>query len=256
MSAIELLARLDAMGVELIAEDGRLRVSAARGSLDDTLRQDIAAHKSELMALLAGRKRHEAPMRVSRAGTLPLSFFQERLWVLQRLDPQNTAYLLEAHWHAPSGVDAAQLQAAVARVHARHEGLHVAFTEEGGEPRARVVEVPPVALHDLSALDPVEQKRCFAADIERAVHTPIDLARDPVARFAVYRLREGVSAVMLCAHHIALDAWSIQLVMREIAAELQSDRAASIQPNDLQYADYADWQRRTQNPLAIAGEHD
>jgi len=105
LNAQELLDRLDALGIELQAQDGRLRVSAARGSLDDALKQAIGEHKAELLTLLAARTPGHLPAlpHLPADGPLPLSLFQERLWILQQLEPQNTTYLLSASWRAPAG---------------------------------------------------------------------------------------------------------------------------------------------------------
>ena len=152
MNARELLHRLEGLGVDLEVAEGRLRVSASRGRLDDGLKADIAAHKAELMALLAERgavahtgqapRADEAPRaRVAHDGLLPLSLFQERLWILQQLEPESTTYLLALAWPVRGEVPREQLLAAVQRVHARHLGLRVHFVQEDGVPGARRVEV-------------------------------------------------------------------------------------------------------------------
>ena len=253
MSARTLLARLDALGVEFLAEDGRLRARATRGQLDDELKQAIAAHKAELIDLLAQRAVAAAPLvRVARDGLLPLSFFQERLWLLQQLEPESTAYLIAAVWQAPQGMATARLVAALDRLQGRHQGLHSVFVEEDGAPRARRVEPPAIECHDLSHLAPHEQRLRVAADIERVVHTPVDLATQ-TARFTTYRFDETTCSVMLSAHHIVVDAWSIGLLMRELARSLAGQYSGTLS-TALQYADYAAWQRQTQDPQAIAAE--
>lgn len=259
MNARELLDRLDALGVELQATDGRLRVSAARGRLGDDLKQAIGEHKPELMALLAERQSHvaEPVATVAPDGPLPLSLFQERLWILQQLEPASTTYLMSAVWRAPDGVSLEHLVAAIERVHARQLGLRVVFVEENGEPWARRVEVPAVRTHDVRHLTPAEQKERIEADRERAVHTPIDLARETPARFEVYTAAGEIRLVLVSAHHIAVDAWSLQVLMGDIARELQAPvEAPAAQAPVLQYADYAAWQRRTNDPGAIASELD
>lgn len=254
MNAQELLDRLDAMGIELLAHEGRLRVSAARGSLDETLKQAIGEHKAELLTLLAARTPGHAPPlpRLPADGPLPLSLFQERLWILQQLEPQNTTYLLSASWRAPAGSSAAQLVAAIRRVHERQLGLRVVFSSDNGNPVARRVEVPEVPTHDLRGFDPLAQRQRVDADIEAAVHTPIDLAREAPVRFEVYILREDLLVVRAAAHHIAVDAWSLQILANDIARELAAP--APIDVPVLQYADYAAWQRRTSDPAVLAAE--
>ena len=104
MTASDLLARLEGLGVKLVAEGDRLRANAAApGILNDELRLEISANKSKLLELLTNRVSSRTPLeRVSREGILPLSSFQERLWIIQTLEPENTAFLLAATWWAPT----------------------------------------------------------------------------------------------------------------------------------------------------------
>lgn len=244
MNARELLAQLEGLGVELTADEGRLRVSAAKGRLDDELKHAIGEHKPELLALLAQRRGPGAgPVAgVAHDGPLPLSPFQERLWILQQLEPDSTTYLMATTWLAPAGATREALVAAIERVHARQLGLRTVFVEEQGKPWGRRVDVPPVRVHDLRHLTPTEQKWQIDADVERVVHTPIDLAHEPPARFEVYATAGDTWVVMVAAHHIVVDAWSLHVLRREVAAELAAPRGESDTPA-LQYADYAAWQR-------------
>ena len=259
MNARELLDRLDAIGVTLDASEGRLRVSAARGRLDDELKHAIGEHKAELLVLLAGRHASsELPVaRVPVDGPLPLSLFQERLWILQQLEPESTTYLLSAIWRAPDGAPLDQLVAAIERVHERQLGLRVRFVQNNGVPQAVRVDVPPVQLHDLRLLTREEQMRRVDADVDRSVHTPIDLSSNAPARFEVYTLAEGMHVVRVAVHHIAVDAWSLQILMREIERELCTPGArAAASPAPLQYADYAAWQRSHHDAKVTSAELD
>lgn len=249
MNVHELLARLEELGVELVADEGRLRVSAARGRLDDALKQAIAEHKPELLTLLSqGRAAKSGPVSaIDHSGLLPLSPFQERLWILQQLEPDSTTYLMATTWMAPAGVSGATLAAAIERVHARQLGLRTVFVEEQGKPWARRADVPPVRMHDLRHLSPIEQKQRVDDDVERAVHTPIDLALETPARFDIYAVAGGAWAVMVAAHHIAVDAWSLHVLRREIASALVDEGGFA---STLQYADYAAWQRQTADTTA------
>ncbi|MBP7566907.1 MAG: amino acid adenylation domain-containing protein [Burkholderiaceae bacterium] len=245
MNARELLAQLEGLGVELTADEGRLRVSAARGRLDDELKHAIGEHKPELLALLAQRRPPAAgPVAsVAHDGPLPLSPFQERLWILQQLEPDSTTYLMATTWLAPLGVSGEALVAAIERVHARQLGLRMVFVEEQGKPWGRRVDVPQVRVHDLRHLTPTEQKWQIDADVERVVHTPIDLTRETPARFEVYATAGDTWVVMVAAHHIAVDAWSLHVLRREITAELAAPGRGQGETPVLQYADYAAWQR-------------
>ena len=92
MSATELLELLGSLGVRLFAEDGRLRADAVRGVLTDELRDAIKAHKSELLSLLTTKTQNTGPALqvLPRTAPLPMSYVQERLWVMSRLEPETT----------------------------------------------------------------------------------------------------------------------------------------------------------------------
>ena len=95
MNAAELHSRLVALGIDIVADSGKLRVSAARGRLTPELQTAIAEHRADLLKMLNGPTAAptpwpEAAPRLPPGAALPLSFFQERLWVLQRLDPTST----------------------------------------------------------------------------------------------------------------------------------------------------------------------
>ena len=251
MNARDLLSRLHSLGVQLEVAEGRLRVSASRGSLDDELKAQIAQHKPELMALLADRAAPEAVQpTVAPEGPLPLSLFQERLWILQQLEPQSTTYLLALRLLLPPERTLEEVIAAAQRVHARHLGLRVVFAQEGETPVARRVDVPPVRVHD-HRHTPAEQGLAeIDAALQRAVHTPIDLAREAPLRFELLDFSPRGFALVISAHHIAVDAWSLQILLRELAEELRTPLPEAAATPRLQYADYAAWQRRQLLPQA------
>jgi hypothetical protein len=117
LSAVALLSQLKSLGVDVVVDEGRLRVSAARGQLTSELKSAIAAQKTELPAHLADNSNGQSAAipRVVREGRLPLSFFQERLWVLQRFQPESTAFNMVSVWPSPAKVDSAHVVAAIKR---------------------------------------------------------------------------------------------------------------------------------------------
>lgn len=115
----------------------------------------------------------------------PLSPEQERLWLLQRLDPDNasyTMYLVRA-LHGP--LDQAALTWALTDVLARHESLRTRFAEEDGVPWA-VVEPGAPGIEWLSL-----RSRQEAADlVSRRANAPFDLEAGPPLQVAVIRLAD------------------------------------------------------------------
>ncbi|WP_443092839.1 amino acid adenylation domain-containing protein [Anaeromyxobacter diazotrophicus] len=185
---------------------------------------------------------------VPRAGPLPLSFAQQRLWFLEQLNPGGAAYHIPEVTRVRGVLELALLAQSVAAVIARHEALRTVFPAEGGEPRQVILpslEVP-VPVVDLRARPAEEREREARRLAEEAVRRPFDLAHGPLLRALVVRLADDDQLLVLCTHHIVGDEWSGRVVGRELIAvyeALQAGRAPELPPVPLQYADYAAWQR-------------
>lgn len=259
MNAAELHALLVSLGVDIAAEQGRLRVRAARGRLTEELQGAIARQKEQLLELLDSRSVTGASevVKVPRSGGLPLSFFQERLWVLQRLEPGSTAYNMVMVWPTGSFGDAEHVTAAIRDMARRHEILRSIFCEENGAPRVEILPESAVRIEvqSLEDLEEEQQGRVIDAAVDAAAHTPFDLRTEVPVRFTVYRNASGQTAVLVAAHHIVMDAWSLALLRREILAACLLPSTSEVSAAaPLQYIDFAAWQRAIQDPRQIALE--
>ena len=161
-------------------------------------------------------------------------------------------------WLDNDRYDAAQLAAAIRDVVERHEILRSTFRDEDDVLQIQVLPTGavPIETHHVGDLDEAEGKRLIVAAIKAAAHRPFDLTTEPPVRFAVYDSAAGRTMILLAAHHIALDAWSIALLRNEIldACRRLSGAAAPSPAAALQYADFAAWQRRTCDPRQIASQ--
>ena len=255
---------LVSLGVDIVADDGRLRVSAARGRLTEEVQKAIAAHRAELLELLDSRfAGHTSDLvKVPRNGVLPLSFFQERLWILHRLDPHSTDYNMVMTWPAGTSADAIGLANAIRDVVRHHEILRSTFREDEGVPLVRILPAEAVAIEIkyLNDLDEKQSLKVIEAAIHAATHTPFNLAAEAPVHFTVYQNASGQTLILVAAHHIALDAWSFALLRREITAagtRHSADAAlAHMHAPAFQYVDFASWQRRIRNGKQIAAELD
>ena len=256
MTAGLLLTRLRSLGVNLAAVGERLRISAARGKLTDDMKEEIAVRKEELLDLLRSGLSPDGSDLVSipRDGVLPLSLFQQRLWVIHRLDPANVDYNMATVWQIDKPIDAAQVVHAIRDLSCRHEILRSAFRDERGTPRVHLLPADKVAIvqRDLREVCEEEQWRIIQDDLATEAHTTFDLQVEPPLRWIVYQLAADRVATLASAHHIALDDWSLALLRRELATTCSG--IAPDGPAPLQYVDYANWQRRTQDPKVIAAE--
>ncbi|HEV8580076.1 MAG TPA: non-ribosomal peptide synthase/polyketide synthase [Thermoanaerobaculia bacterium] len=181
--------------------------------------------------------------RAPRAADLPLSFGQERLWFLDRLQPGSSAYNVPLAVHAEGRLDARRLAAALSALARRHEVLRTVFAERGGEPvqvvmPAAEVPLPSVDLRDLPAASrQLEAQRLTAEEAVR----PFDLARGPLLRCLLLQLDTERALLVLNLHHVVTDGWSMGVLVREINALYAGSSPPEL---PVQYADFAAWQRR------------
>ncbi len=181
--------------------------------------------------------------REPREGDLPLSFAQERLWFLHRLQPESAAYNIPLALRAEGPLDPARLAAALSEVVRRHEVLRTVFAERDGEPAQVVLPAAGVPLPraDLRAL-PADRREPEARRIAaEEAGRPFDLARGPLLRSLLVELAAERRVLLLDLHHIVTDGWSMGVLLREVKALY----AGSPPPEPpVQYADFAIWQRR------------
>jgi amino acid adenylation domain-containing protein len=183
-----------------------------------------------------------------RTRPLPLSFAQQRLWFLDRLDAAaGAAYHMPAALRLRGWLHRDALQAALNRIVARHEILRTHFAVVGEEP-VQVIEPAdvgfPLALHDLTHLsDPEAVTRLGEAEAQ----APFDLSKGPLIRGQLLRLAERDHVLLITQHHIISDGWSIGLLVEELCSlyvAFSKGRSDPLPAPGLQYADYAMWQRR------------
>ncbi len=187
---------------------------------------------------------------VSREQPLPVSFAQQRLWFLDRFAPASPVYDLATIYRLDGPLDPAALAAALDFLARRHEALRTTFVEgRGGAPEQRIAAdlALPLSVVDLSGLPPAA---CEAAALAAAVAESrrlFDLAAGPLVRATLLRLGPSAHQLVLNCHHMVCDGWSLEVLEAELA-ELYAAHAAGrpphLAPLPVQYADYADWQRR------------
>ncbi|HEX6041076.1 amino acid adenylation domain-containing protein, partial [Longimicrobium sp.] len=190
---------------------------------------------------------------VARGGPLPLSFAQERLWFLDRMEPGRASYTLSSALRVTGPLDAAALERALGRVVLRHEALRTTFVEVDGAPAQVVAPFAgfPLPVEDLSGLEDgaraAAARRRGAEEAER----PFDLAAGPLFRARLLRLAAEEHVLLTCIHHIVCDRWSMDVLRRELAA-LYAD-PDGLPPLPVQYGDYAAWQRDHLRGAALDG---
>ncbi|RKH38701.1 condensation domain-containing protein, partial [Corallococcus llansteffanensis] len=181
-------------------------------------------------------------------GPQPLSFSQQRLWLLHQLEPDNAAYNLPAALRLSGHLDVEALRRTFELLVHRHGALRTTFAVEQGEPIQLIH--PPAAwkleAEDLTSL-PAEQRQAEALRLAiEDARQPFALEAGPLFRTRLLRLAGDEHVLLVNMHHTVSDGWSIGLLIREVTAAygaLASGQSPSLPPLPLQYADYAAWQR-------------
>jgi amino acid adenylation domain-containing protein len=203
-----------------------------------------------------GQRRAIAP-RAAGVGPLPPSRAQRRLWLFEQLRPGSCAYNECSALHLEGDLDVAALDLAIQDILRRHEALRTAFRVIDGAP-TQVIDAPggaPLSVVDLTALPPSEQPAGIERVADREARRPFELTRGPLIRVSLLRLESRRHVLLVVAHHIVLDGWSIGIFQRELTQHYNARRAnrpAVLDELPIQYADYALWQH---DRLAGA-EHD
>ncbi len=178
---------------------------------------------------------------VDRKGFLPTSYHQERLWMHDKIHPFDPSYNISMRLHFAGDLDEQAMQNAWRALHQRHEILRtrilgseqVVLGMDEFEPAFRLEDA--VGEQEMDAAQRREFSRVF------------DLESVPLARICVYKMRSGRAVLAITIHHIISDAWSCEILRRELeefyAAEIQG-REPILDKLSVQYADYAHWQRR------------
>ncbi len=189
-------------------------------------------------------------VRVSRDQPLPLSYSQQRMWLMYRLAPEGTAYNMPFASRQMGPLNKSALRSTIDVICHRHEAFRTTFAMTGEGPVQIVSPFrPPHWIEvDLSLRLPSEQRRQEAARlVEEEANQPFDLEKGPLARFLLIEIEPEDHVLVLTMHHIIGDQWSFGVIGSEFAFfynAFSRGEVPSAKPIPLQYADYAVWQRR------------
>ncbi|MEE8584938.1 MAG: amino acid adenylation domain-containing protein, partial [Acidobacteriota bacterium] len=213
-------------------------------------------------ACLAGEKSLAPPLeRQSRRDDPPLSFAQQRMWFLDQLEPQSRLYNVPLSVRLKGRLNLPALEAALDRIRQRHQVLRSSFPTVGGRPRLQVIEPGrfSLAVVDLTQAEGAQREHELAHLVRREAQRPFNLATGPLLRAFLVRLGESEQALLATMHHIVSDAWSTQVLVRELTSLYQafaSGRPSPLKELPIQYADFADWQRRWLSGAALQEQID
>ncbi|WP_433628263.1 non-ribosomal peptide synthase/polyketide synthase [Nocardia sp. CA-120079] len=231
-------------GNSLLATRLAAQLSAALG-----VRVPVAAvFDAPTVGLLAARlgdlgdaDARPALTRRSGGAPAPLSPAQQRMWVVNRLAPDSSAYNIPAALRLTGVLDIAALGAAILDVIERHETLRTRYPDAEPEPVQQVLDVAEVELEPI-----LLAQTDIDARIAEFVAAGFDITSAPPVRAALFRTDVDEHVLVVVLHHIGADGYSVAPMTRDLMRAYLSRIAGNApgwEPLPIQYVDYSIWQR-------------
>ncbi|MEW6732927.1 MAG: amino acid adenylation domain-containing protein, partial [Acidobacteriota bacterium] len=193
--------------------------------------------------------------------SIPLSFAQQRLWFLDRLEPDSNFYNISQPYLFNGSLKVAALSASINEIISRHEVLRTSFGIVNGKPVQIIAPIlklilPVVNLRELSQkAQEDEVERLTIAEAEAS----FNLSQGPLLRVKLLQLADQEHILLLTMHHIVADAWSLDLIVKELSIlyrDFCQGRSITLPNLAIQYADFALWQRQCLQGEVLAAHLD
>ncbi len=185
---------------------------------------------------------------MSRGETAPLSFAQQRLWFLDRLDPGSPSYNLPRAVRITGKLNPTALEHCFTEIVRRHEILRTQFVSLNRNPLQQIIPATPFNLPviDLQGLSPEDSEAQVRRITEAEARQGFNLESDRLLRGQLLQLGATEWVLLFTLHHIVSDGWSTGVLIRELAAlypEFSEGKPSPLPELPIQYADFALWQQ-------------
>ena len=181
--------------------------------------------------------------------TFPLSFSEQRLWFLDRLQPGTFVNNVAEAWRLKGSLITDLFEHSILEITRRHKILRTTFAERDGEPVQVVLPSlrPRISIQDLTHLPAGEREQAAFRCISDDANQPFDLQLGPPLRVTLLRMMEDEHILLINMHHIVSDGWSMAVFLQELNVlynSLVAGQPSPLREIDTQYGDYARWQRQ------------
>ena len=188
--------------------------------------------------------------KAKRSNLVPASFAQRRLWFLDQLEAGKCLYNMPTALRLEGHLDIAALEQSLEEIIRRHEALRTSFVAVEGEPMQVISDPQPLRLRltDLSHLAAMEREHEARRQASDEAKQVFDLAAGPLFRPRLLKLDDEEHLLLLTLHHIISDGWSTGVLFQELSILYDAYSRGEVSPLqalDVQYADYAVWQRES-----------
>ena len=255
---VQLLSEIREKGI-LISIDGEdLKIKAPKGAFSKELQHEISERKSDLIDFLnktSRKKSFQNIKKTKRDVHIPLSFAQQRLWFLDKLEQgQSAAYNIPMSIRVQGNLDILILKETLNEIVKRHEVLRTVFKEpqkEDGKFTEPVQVILPelfieIPVTDISSINENEREKKAKNIVSKESAKPFDLLNGPLIKAGIIKSGANDHILSINVHHIAFDGWSTGVFLKEfkILYKAFSDgKPSPLSQPDIQYADFAKWQK-------------
>ncbi|TCP59053.1 amino acid adenylation domain-containing protein [Tumebacillus sp. BK434] len=187
---------------------------------------------------------------------LPLSYSQERIWVMEQLEPEAAVYNIPGAFSVSGELDRELLSTSIHEVIRRHEALRTTFPVTDGTPEVLIHEELFVPILELDVRHLPEGERDEAAQRLALEDTqrPFDLIQGPLVRVTTIQKADDEHLLLITLHHIIADGWSISVLINEFSllyATLKNGLPSPLQELPIQYSDFVYWQKLPEQQAAL-----
>lgn len=245
----QLLKKLNKLNISVSIKDAQLDVKAPKGSMTKELLSEIKTYKDELLSFLNDYSLQDISsqiIRVEEKEHYPLSSSQYRLWLLQEIENNSSAYNMPSAYYINGKLDVVILEESINKLIEKHEILRTNFKvdEKIGEP-VQFIHLRDRHQFKFEYLDYTEEKDT-SLEYKRngELNYAFDLENESLLRVTLIKSKEEEYQLIFVLHHIISDAWSSNIILEELLSnykQLLNGKTINSSPLNIQYKDYAVW---------------
>jgi len=234
-------------GNSILAIQVSHRMSKALGY--DVKVADLFKHSSISQLLLHKSDQGQTAIPRMEVTRSVLSFAQERLWFIEQYEQGSNAYHIPSIYELDAGTDIEGMKYALQQIVARHEVLRTTIEMGDDEEQGiQIVHDEPLSFDEIS----LSSEEGLTDRMEEDINRPFHLRTEYPIRATFYTIdpdddKPGKTILLVNTHHIASDGWSLEIFERELytyyEAYVRNDTDFALPPLEIQYKDYAVWQR-------------
>ncbi len=238
MSCIDKLIALGHKGVRVYLLEGKLKVQAAQGALNDQDKAFLQGHKAQIAELF------EQLAVGDNQAMERLSSTQQRMWTIDSIEGDSSHYNMPTALLLEGELDVVKLEAALNGVIQRHQVLSTVYSQIDSQSVQLMRSDKKLQINVIDLTQwretPIDEKVAQLAAQEAS--TPFNLRDDLMVRATLLKLQPARHVLLLTMHHIAGDGWSMAILVDEVCGIYAA--MDTLAPLSIQYADYAHWQRQ------------